>query len=104
MQKIIIRYLGYALLVMAVTSAMLGLAYWLPGSLQFDRLVPGINVLTSEFSPVELLQNVLLLWCLAAFGWIALRQYVLRILFRRPPEYSLPNVQSWLVDMTVFRD
>ena len=49
MRKIIIRYLGYALLVMAVTSAMLGLAYWLPGSLQFDRLVPGINVLTSEF-------------------------------------------------------
>jgi hypothetical protein len=78
MQKIIIRYLGYALLVMAVTSAMLGLAYWLPGSMQFDRLVPGINVLTSEFSPVELLQNVLLLWCLAAFGWIALRDRLRR--------------------------
>jgi hypothetical protein len=78
MQKIIIRYLGYALLVMVVTSAMLGLAYWLPGSLQFDRLVPGINVRTSEFSPVELLQNVLLLWCLAAFGWIALRDRLRR--------------------------
>jgi hypothetical protein len=78
MRKIIIRYLGYGLLVMAVTSAMLGLAYWLPGSLQFDRLVPGINVRTSEFSPVELLQNVLLLWCLAAFGWIALRDRLRR--------------------------
>jgi len=78
MQKIIIRYLGYALVVMAVTTALLGLAYWVPGSMQFDRLVPGIDVPTSEFSPIELLQIILLLGSAAAFGWIALRDRLRR--------------------------
>ena len=63
MQKVFIRYLLYALVVMLVTSSLLALAYVLPGSLQFDRMVPGIDVPTSEFSPVELLQNLLVLGC-----------------------------------------
>ena len=80
MQKIIFRYLGYALAVMAVTTTLLGLAHWLPGSLQFDRMVPGITARTSEFSPIELLQNLLLLGCIAAFSWIALRDRLRRTL------------------------
>jgi hypothetical protein len=78
MQKVFIRYLLYALVVMLVTSSLLALAYILPGSLQFDRMVPGINVPTSEFSPVELLQNLLLLGCSGVFCWIALRDRLRR--------------------------
>jgi len=73
MQKVFIRYLLYALVVMLVTSSLLALAYVLPGSLQFDRMVPGIDVPTSEFSPVELLQSLLLFGCSGVFCWIALR-------------------------------
>jgi hypothetical protein len=78
MQKIIIRYLGYALIVMVITTALLSLAYWSPGSMRFDHYVPDLNVVTSEFSPVEVLQNILLLWSAAAFGWIALRDRLRR--------------------------
>ena len=80
MQKILIRYFAYALAVMVVTVILLGLARWVPGSLQFDRTVSGIAARTSEFSPIELLQNLLLLWCVAAFGWIALRDRLRRAL------------------------
>jgi hypothetical protein len=78
MQKIFIRYLLYALVVMLVTSSLLALAYVMPGSLQFDRMVPGIDVPTSEFSPVELLQNLLLLGCSGVFCWIAFRDRLRR--------------------------
>jgi hypothetical protein len=78
MQKVFIRYLFYALVVTLVTSSLLALAYVLPGSLQFDRMVPGIDVPTSEFSPIELLQNVLLLGCSGVFCWIAFRDRLRR--------------------------
>jgi hypothetical protein len=78
MQKVFIRYLFYALVVMLVTSSLLVLAYVMPGSLQFDRMVPGIDVPTSEFSPVELLQNMLLLGCSGVFCWIAFRDRLRR--------------------------
>jgi hypothetical protein len=78
MQKVFIRYLFYALVVMLVTSSLLVLAYVMPGSLQFDRMVPGIDVPTSEFSPVELLQNILLLGCSGVFCWIAFRDRLRR--------------------------
>ena len=78
MQKIFIRYLFYALVVMLVTSSLLALAYMMPGSLQFDRMVPGLDIPTSEFSPVELLQNLLLLGCSGVFCWIAFRDRLRR--------------------------
>ena len=78
MQKIIIRYLAYALAVALVTSALLGFAHWFPDSMHFARLVPGINDPTSEFSPIELLQVVLLLGSACAFGWVALRDRLRR--------------------------
>lgn len=78
MNNIFVRYLVYALAVMAVTSALVGFAYVWPGSLQFDRVVPGMSVRTSEFSPVELLQNILLVGCVGAFSWIAFRDRLRR--------------------------
>jgi hypothetical protein len=78
MQKVLIRFIWYALAVMAGAILLIGMAYIWPGSLQFDRQIPGISVSTSEFSPVELIQNVLLLFCASVFGWIALRDRLRR--------------------------
>ena len=49
-----------------------------PAGLQFERVVPRLGIITSEFSPVEQLQNLLLLICIAIFGWIAVRDRLRR--------------------------
>jgi hypothetical protein len=76
MRKVLFRYLAYALGVFAGTVLIMVLALSLPGGLQFDRVVSGMP--TSELSPVELLQNLLLLFCAGAFGWIAYRDRLRR--------------------------
>jgi len=78
MQKVLLRYLGYAGVVLAGSGALLALAHYYPGSLQFDRQLPGNPLPTSEFSVIEILQNILLLVCAAIFGWIALRDRLRR--------------------------
>jgi hypothetical protein len=76
MRKVLFRYLLYALGVAAVTVLIMALAMRLPGGLQFDREISGMT--TSELSPVELLQNLLLMFCAGAFGWIAYRDRLRR--------------------------
>jgi hypothetical protein len=78
MRKVFLRYLSYALGITAGTILILLLAVRLPGGLQFERTIADIPVLTSELSPVELLQNLLLLFCAGAFGWIAVRDRLRR--------------------------
>jgi hypothetical protein len=78
MQKILFRYFLYALAVVVVNLGLLAAAHYLPGSLQFDRVVSGVSAPTSEFSPVELLQNILLLACIAMFSWVAVRDRLRR--------------------------
>lgn len=78
MRKVFFRYLAYALGVVTCTIAIMLLAAQLPGGLQFERTIAGIDIPTSELSPVELLQNMLLIFCASAFGWIASRDRLRR--------------------------
>ena len=71
MRKVFLRYLAYFFGTFTVMALMLLLASWLPGGLQFERLLSDIDVQTSELSPVEVLQNLLLLFCIGVFAWIA---------------------------------
>jgi hypothetical protein len=76
MQKVLLRYLAYALGVSVGTILIMFLGSRLPGGLQFGREVSGM--VTSELSPVELLQNLLLIFCAGTFGWIAVRDRLRR--------------------------
>jgi hypothetical protein len=87
MQKILLRYLVYALVVALLSFGLIAAAYYFPESLKFDRAVTGISARTSEFSPVETLQNVLLLLCAAIFGWVAYQDRL-----RRPMALALVAV------------
>ena len=78
MSKVLIRYALYAFVVALGSIAMMLAAVQMPGGLQFERNVAGVGLPTSEFSPVELLQNVLLLICTSLFGWIASRDRLRR--------------------------
>jgi hypothetical protein len=78
MTKVFLRYLAYAFGVFAGMVLMMLLAWQLPGGLQFEREMTAINVRTSELSPIELLQNLLLLVCSGIFGWIASRDRLRR--------------------------
>jgi len=84
MQKVLLRYLAYTLAVFLGMTLIIAIVARMPGGLGFDRSVPGIGARTSEFSPVELLQNVLLLFSAAGFAWIAQRDRL-----RRPMAISL---------------
>jgi hypothetical protein len=72
-RKVFLRYLAYSFGVFFVMLLLLLLARWLPGGLQFERVLADIDVPTSELSPIELLQNLLLVFCIGTFGWIAAR-------------------------------
>jgi hypothetical protein len=76
MKKVLFRYLAYALGVSLATILIMFLGARLPGGLQFDREVSGM--VTSELSPVELLQDLLLIFCAGVFGWIAFRDRLRR--------------------------
>lgn len=78
MQKVLFRYICYTLAVVAGAFGLLTLAYYAPETMQFDRLVTEGAIPTSEVSPVELLQNLLLIGCAGAFGWIASRDRLRR--------------------------
>lgn len=71
MQRVLLRYFGYALAVATITALLILWADRAPGGLQFDRQVSGISARTSEFSPVEVLQNLLLVACGSILLWVA---------------------------------
>jgi len=78
MQKILIRYFCYALAVFAGALGLLALAHFEPEVMRFDNLVSPDSVATSEASPIELLQNLLLLTSGGIFAWIAYRDRLRR--------------------------
>ena len=78
MLKVFYRYLLYALGVTAVTIILMVLAVRLPGGLALQHTVIGMSIPTSEFSPIEILQNLLLIFCAGSFAWIALRDRLRR--------------------------
>jgi hypothetical protein len=78
MFKVVGRYSLYALLVAGATALLIYLAGRLPDGLAFELYIPSLNIVTSEFSPVEILQNLLLIFCICLFGWIASRDRLRR--------------------------
>ena len=78
MRKVLIRYFLYAIAVAIGSGLILLAATRLTAGLQFERLIPHLDVTTSEFSLVEMLQNGLLLVCIAIFAWIASRDRLRR--------------------------
>lgn len=84
MRRVLFRFLGYAVTVFLVMTLLIAVAARTPGGLGFDRAVMGIDPRTSELSPVELLQNLLLIFSACGFGWVAWRDRL-----RRPMATSL---------------
>jgi hypothetical protein len=84
MRKVFLRYLAYAFGVFAGMVLLMLMAWRLPGGLQFERELTASGITTSELSPIELLQNLLLLFCSGVFGWIASRDRL-----RRPMAVSV---------------
>jgi hypothetical protein len=78
MFKVLGRYTIYALFVALGSGLMILIANELPGGLQLERRIEHLDITTSEFSPVEMLQLALLLICITLFGWIASRDRLRR--------------------------
>ncbi|MBT8422635.1 MAG: hypothetical protein HKN56_00170 [Gammaproteobacteria bacterium] len=73
MQRVFLRFFSYALVTFVIVVLMLSIADRVPGGLDFEHVVDGIEAPTSEFSPVEILQNLLLLisaGCFLLVAWI----------------------------------
>jgi len=87
MQRVFLRFLAYALVTFVIIVLMLSLADRIPGGLDFERIVEGVPAPTSEFSPVEQLQNILLIVAAGCFAWVAWRDRL-----RRPMAASLATV------------
>jgi len=71
MQRVLLRYLAYALIVFGVMVALLVQADRAAPGLGFNTTVAAVDAPTSELSPVELLQHVLLLIAVALFAFVA---------------------------------
>lgn len=84
MQKVLLRYLGYTLGVFLIMTLILAVAQRAPGGLGFSRVLGSVTAPTSELSPVEQLQNLLLLLSAGMFAWVAWRDRL-----RRPMAMSL---------------
>ena len=87
MQRVILRFFLYALVTFVVIVLMLSIADRIPGGLDFERQINGLPAPTSEFSPVEQLQNLLLLVSAGCFLWVARRDRL-----RRPMAVSIATV------------
>ena len=74
----ILRFLLYAIGVTLVTGLVVWSAENTPDGLALARPVPGSSLTTTEFSLLELLQHLLLLFCALIFGWIAFRDRLRR--------------------------
>lgn len=67
-----LRYLAYFLAIAFITWALTALELAFPGSLRLHVLVDPADVYgTSEFSPVEIVQAILLVACGALMAWVA---------------------------------
>lgn len=84
MQRVLLRFGAYTLAIFLAMILLVAIAARLPGGLGFDRALIGVSARTSELSPVEVLQNVLLLFVAGSFGWVAWRDRL-----RRPMGVSL---------------
>ena len=87
MQKVLLRYLGYTVGVFLAMVLVIAVADGTPGGLQFSRVLPPVSKPTSELSPVELLQNAILIFCAGAFVFVARQDRL-----RRPMAVSLATL------------
>ena len=84
MRKVFFRYLAYLIGTSVLILSLTAIAGQFPGTLQFDRVVAGAEKPTSEFTSVEILQVVGLIFCAAVFAWVASRDRL-----RRPMTVSI---------------
>ncbi|MEE4186496.1 MAG: hypothetical protein V2J12_12080 [Gammaproteobacteria bacterium] len=87
MRQVLLRYFAYALLVFGVMLSLLLIADRTASGLNFDAQLAGLNIQTSELSPVELLQHTLLLISAALFAMVGFRDPL-----RRPMAFTLSLV------------
>jgi len=79
MLKVLLRYFAYATLIAAAAAGLLWMALRWPGGLLLNFVVGEEDTLgTSEFSPVEQLQHLLLLLSAGIFAWVAIRDRLRR--------------------------
>ncbi|HEX7062401.1 MAG TPA: hypothetical protein VF200_10550 [Woeseiaceae bacterium] len=68
---VLIRYLLYFLGVAVVTGALVEMEILWPGSLKLLVVPPGATLGTSEYSPIEMMQPVILGVCGMLYAWVA---------------------------------
>ena len=86
--KGLLRYAGYVLFVVGILCGLLIFAGNLPGGLYLSVVADADSRLTtSEFSLVEMLQNILVAFCGLVFAWIAMRDRL-----RRPLAVAFASV------------
>ncbi|MCZ6516401.1 MAG: hypothetical protein O6763_02820 [Gammaproteobacteria bacterium] len=79
MLKVLLRYFAYATLIAGAAAGLLWVALRWPGGLLLNFVVGEEDTLgTSEFSPVEQLQHLLLLLSAGIFAWVAIRDRLRR--------------------------
>ena len=79
MLKVLLRYFAYATVIAGVAAGLIWVALRWPGGLLLNIVVgEGDTQGTSEFSPVEQLQLLLLLISSSIFAWIAIRDRLRR--------------------------
>ncbi len=79
MLKVLLRYFAYATLIAGAAAGLLWMALRWPGGLLLNFVVGEEDTLgTSEFSPVEQLQHLLLLLSAGIFAWVAIRDRLRR--------------------------
>ncbi len=79
MLKVLLRYFAYATLIAGAAAGLLWVALRCPGGLLLNFVVGEEDTLgTSEFSPVEQLQHLLLLLSAGIFAWVAIRDRLRR--------------------------
>jgi len=79
MLKVLLRYFAYATLIAGAAAGLLWVALRWPGGLLLNFVVGEEDTLgTSEFSPVEQLQHLVLLLSAGIFAWVAIRDRLRR--------------------------
>jgi hypothetical protein len=68
---VLIRYILYFLGIALVTGLLTQMEIWWPGSLKLEVTPPGGTLGTSEYSPLEMMQLVILAICGLLYGWVA---------------------------------
>lgn len=71
MLRIVLRFTCYAVVVAALTVLLMLMGVSSPHGFGFDRYVPSLGQVTSELSPVEITQNLLLALCAFMYATVA---------------------------------